>query len=472
MMAETTLSTAKHIHLTGIKGVGMTAMALCVQDMGLVVSGSDVEPEFVTEKTLKKRGIIPNIGFETSNIPTTTDFLIYTGAHQGINNPQVVWALENDIPSVSLAEATGQIMEGKTGISVCGVGGKTTTSAMLATIFEYAGKDPSFLVGVAQISSLPFPGKFRKTSSHFIAEADEYATSPGVDNTPRFMHQSPHTIVCTNINHDHPDVYPNLQSTLDAYHAFFAKTPNNGIIIYNADCENTAKIIANAPGRHISVGKAVGSQYHLIDITFENGQAIISYVHNNQSKKLTLEVPGEYNARNALMALACSVEHGISEEKVAESLVAFHGVDRRFQLMGNRGGAIFYDDYAHHPTEVIHTLKAAKEWFPGKRLIAIFQPHTYSRTKALMADFAKAFAYADKVIITDIFTSAREGKDPTISSELLAAKIADFHPDVHMVKMNNLVEYINQIISPEDVLFTIGAGDVYEFHHNYFQKHA
>jgi UDP-N-acetylmuramate--alanine ligase len=267
-------------------------------------------------------------------------------------------------------------------------------------------------------------------------------------------------------------VYLDLQSTLAAYEAFFAKIPSDGIIIYNADCANTAKIIDNAPGRHISVGKASGSTYRFTGLTVENGQATATYVHNNQTKKITLEIPGEYNAINALMALACSIEHSIGEEQVNASLLKFHGVDRRFQLMGNHGGAMFYDDYAHHPTEVTHTLKAAKEWFPGRRLVAIFQPHTYSRTKALMADFAKAFAYADKVIITEIFTSAREGKDPAVSSELLAAKIADFHPDVSMVTMNNLVEYINQIISPEDVLFTIGAGDVYEFHHNYFRKHA
>lgn len=472
MNTDITVLTAKHVHLTGIKGVGMTAVALCVQDNGGEVTGSDVAHEFVTDKTLAKRNIIPRVDFKPENIPSNTELVVYTGAHQGINNPEVVWALENDIPSISLAEATGQLMENKIGISVCGVGGKTTTSAILATIFEDAGKNPSFLVGVASISSLPFPGKYQKESLHFIAEADEYASSPGIDNTPRFMYQTPQTIVCTNINHDHPDIYPDLKSTLNAYRAFFAKLPPDGLLIYNSDCPNTAQIINEAPGKHVSVGSSSESRYRLLDVKVENGQSFVTYSHHEKNHTFVLEIPGEYNARNALMAFACSQEHGIGREQINPSIMKFHGVDRRFQLIGSRGGAFFYDDYAHHPSEIVETLKAAKKWFPGKRIIAIFQPHTYSRTKALLSDFAKSFTYADKVLITDIFTSAREKKDPTISSELLVSKIAEFHPDVQLIKKDDLVEYINQIINSEDVLFTIGAGDVYEFHHNYFQKHA
>lgn len=461
---------AKSIHFTGIKGVGMTAVALCAQDRGAQVAGSDVADHFVTDETLQKRNIVPKINFSPENIGQSTDFLVYTGAHQGPKNTEVIAAQKNHIPSVSLGVATGQLMAGKKGISVCGVGGKTTTTAMIATIFEAARKNPSYVIGAASVASLAFPGKYDSKGTHFIVEADEYATSPGVDHTPRFMHQSPETIVCTNISHDHPDIYPTIQDTRKAYTDFFAKLPENGQLIYNADDQNSIDLVKHLSINNISVGFAENCTYRITKVDPKDAELTITYVKNGQEHQVVLMIPGDYNAKNAVMATAVAEQYGIGIEVIKSSLLKFRGVNRRFQLMGTKGGAVFYDDYAHHPTEVNQTLKAAKDWFPSKKIIAIFQPHTYSRTKVLIEQFANSFTYADKVIITDIFPSARELPDPSINSQLLAEKTSQVHSDAAYVKQVDLVKYINQIIEPEDVLLTIGAGDVYAFHHAYFQN--
>lgn len=454
-------------HLTGIKGVGMTALALCLQDMGYTVSGSDTSQEFITDKTLKARGIQVKVGFDPNTISPNTTYLVYTGAHQGKMNPEVVYAEKNGIEAVSLAEATGRLMKAKKGISVCGVGGKTTTTALLATIFEQNGKSPSYLIGVSTVSTLAYPGQYHQQSDHCILEADEYATSPGINNTPRFMYQTPKTIICTNISHDHPDIYPRIEDTLQAYQRFFAKLPSDGVCIYNADCHNTKKIISAIPCKQISVGWSASSTYRLTAVTAEQGKLIVRYSHQGEENQLTLSIPGEYNARNALMALACAREEGIALESIKTSIDDFKGVERRFQKKAEQGGVVFYDDYAHHPTEIESTLKAAKQWFANRRVIAIFQPHTYSRTKTLIDQFANSFGSADVVVVTDIFASAREAYDATISAEMLVEKISQHHPKVYYMPKESLVKSIKKIIQPSDIVITIGAGDVYEFHQQY-----
>ena len=201
------IKNAKHVHFTGIKGVGMTSLALCCQDLGIKITGSDVEEEFVTDETLKNRGLPWKIGFKKENLNPKPDLLVFTGAHGGLNNPEVLVAKELGIPVISHAEALGQLAEGKKTIAVCGVGGKTTTCAMIATILEYAGLNPSYAIGVGNIPSTGTPGKYSKEGGYFICEADEYAISPGVDNRPKFSLLSPEYLVITNIKHDHPDIY-------------------------------------------------------------------------------------------------------------------------------------------------------------------------------------------------------------------------------------------------------------------------
>jgi UDP-N-acetylmuramate--alanine ligase len=452
----------QQVHFCGIKGVGMAAAAACLDDLGIQVTGTDVSQNFVTAALLKQRSFKLNNSFDASGIPLKTQTLIYTAAHGGINNPQVKAALSQKIPVLSQAELVGQLMQAKSGISVCGVGGKSTISAMLAHIFHHAGYKPSYLVGVGQINTLEAPGKM-DSGPHFIAEADEYVVSPGIDATPRFMFQTPQTIICTNILHDHPDVYPNFSATSKAFLEFFAKLSQDGQLIINADHSSHHQLNFGAiepiwygldhPKALWRLKKRqVASQLQHLTIT-----------HSGKSFKLQLPIPGEFNALNALAAFAAAFTHQIDPHKISASLSSFTGTLRRFQNMGQQDNTLLYDDYAHHPDEIKAILKAVKEWFPTHKLVAVFQPHTYSRTKALLSQFTHAFNSADQVYITDIFASAREKPDPTINSSMLAEKVSQYHSAAYLPS-DQVASKLKSQFKQKQVIITLGAGDIYHLH--------
>lgn len=455
---------AKNIHFTGIKGVGMTAAALCAQDRGAIVAGSDLEESFDTDKVLKSREIKIKKGFGIENIDPDTDLLIYTGAHGGVNNPQVVFAQQKGISVISHAQAVGQLMTDKIGFSVCGVGGKTTISAIMSTVLFHTDKNPSYLVGVARIGGLEYPGKYNSESKCFVAEADEYATSPGSDNTPRFMFQSPKTIICTNILHDHPDIYKDINQVKDAYYKFFQKLPSDGLLIINGDCQNSLDTSRDLNIKKILVGTNENNTYRITHTRIIDGQQHITVLSDNNTFNIVINVPGLYNAKNAVMAYVALLSYGLGEEVIKQGLLEFRGTNRRFERITEQNGILYYDDYAHHPEEIKATLKAAREWLPDKKIIAVFQPHTYSRTKTFLNEFTKSFEEADQVIVTDIFPSAREKPDPSISSQILADNISKIHPHANYVSEDNLVKYLKENQKSEDVIFTLGAGDVYKIH--------
>ncbi|OGV91144.1 UDP-N-acetylmuramate--L-alanine ligase [Microgenomates group bacterium RIFCSPLOWO2_01_FULL_46_13] len=457
---------AETIHFTGIKGVGMTALVLVSQDLGKIVEGSDVADKFVTDEILNKRKIPLTVGFSAGHIREGIDLVIYTGAHSGPLNTEVIEAKRRGIAVMSHAEALGIVMGQKSGISVCGVGGKTTTAAMIATILTEAKLYPSFAVGVGNIFNLGVPGKFDK-GRYFIAEADEYVVSPGVDNRPRFLFQRPEIIVLTNIKHDHPDVYPTLTDTKRVFGGFLNKLPRDGGLVVNGD-DSVALSLIPKGRRIIRYGKGVRNEMRLVRVEMEKGKQIVEMEFEKKRFQFRLTVCGEYNARNGLAAAAAGMLSGISMEEALAGLEAFTGTKRRFEKVGEVGGTIFYDDYAHHPSEIVAVLAAARLWWPQKRLIAVFQPHTFSRTKALMSEFAQSFNQANQVIITDIYASARERADVTVSGEKLAQATARFHPQVEFVPQSGLVEYLSERVGEGDILLTLGAGDIYKVHEQIF----
>jgi UDP-N-acetylmuramate--alanine ligase len=448
---------AKHIHFTGIKGVGMTALALCAQDLGIVVTGSDIAQDFVTAEVLSQRKIAPISNLDKESIPLDTDLLIYSGANDGMGNPQVLGASEKGIRTISLAEATGEAMDGKIGISICGVGGKTSTAAMLANMLEYANQNPSFIIGVGKVLNLQVPGRMTD-GKHIVVEADEYAISPGHNNLPRFSFQHPKIIVVTNIAYDHPDVYESIQSTKDAFSAFFGNLPSDGLIIANGDSSPMKDIATKS--RIIYYGSTPKNDWYIKDSFIGQGKQLLTIAHGDEIFNLMLSVPGTFNAKNALAAYIAAREIGIPHQTAIEGLQLFRGSKRRFEKVGERNEILYYDDYAHHPTEVLVTLKAAREWLPLYRLVTVFQPHTFSRTKALFEQFAKSFRYADEVIITDIY-GAREQDDPSISGYKLAEEIKKYHENVSYIPRSELVTYLKTNLKPYDALFTLGAGDIY-----------
>lgn len=433
-----------HIHFTGIKGVGMTALALMAQDLGIKITGSDVEEVFVTDETLKKRGISWNVGFDPKNLDPKSDLVITTGAHGGLSNPEVVAAKDLGIPVITQGEAVAEFARGKEVIAVCGVGGKTTTTAMIATIMDVAGLHPSFFIGVGDVPSLSprAPGRYDKEGRVFIVEADEYAVSPGIDNRAKFLLLDPKVVVVTNIEYDHPDIYPTLDDTKKTFLEFFNKLPDDGLLIANVDNENIKDLLKNVKSPVKTYGFA--------------GEADVIVSHN-----LELNVPGNFNKANATAATLVAQHYGISEEKIKEGLPAFKGTKRRFEKIGEWNGALIYDDYAHTPNEIKNTLEAAREFFGDKRIIAVFQPHTYSRTKTLLNEFAQSFNSADVVAIMNIYSSARETDNLGMSGEILTQETSKFHNNVNFIgNHKTTISWLKKEIKPNDVVIKMGAGDI------------
>ncbi len=451
---------AEKIHFVGIKGVGMTALALCAQDKGSQVSGSDVDQSFVTDEVLHQRKLENITALDPSNLPADTELVIYTGANGGVNNPQVEEAKKRGIRAISHAEAVGEAMEGKIGISICGVGGKTSTAAMLANILEYANLNPSFIIGVGKVLNLQTPGRMA-TGKHIVVEADEYAVSPGSNNAPRFSFQHPRIIVCTNIAYDHPDVYKSVQDTREAFSHFFETLPDDGILIGNGDSPLFRDITARA--KTIYFGRNEKNDWYIKDSFVGQGKQLLTVGHGKESFNLMLSVPGLFNAGNALAAYITARELGVEHQTVIEGLQLFRGSKRRFEKVGERDEVLYFDDYAHHPSEIAATLTAAREWLPLYRIIAVFQPHTFSRTKALFDQFVTSFNHADEVIITDIYGS-READDPTISGYKLAEETKKHHPNVKYIPKEDLITYLKASLKSYDALFTLGAGDIYKIH--------
>lgn len=459
------LKKVKTAHLVGIKGVAMTAMACCLQDLGIVVTGSDVEEKFVTDKVLKERQIKWRAGFSAKNIKKQTDLVITTAAHGGLQNPEVIEAQKRGISGLTHAEALGKLMEGKRGISVCGVGGKTTVSAMLATAMSSAKRKPSYAVGVASLKPLGFPGKY-DLGSEFVAEADEYATSVGTDNTPRFMFQNPDIIVATNIEYDHPDIYRDLSHTKDTFREFFTKLPATGLLVGNYDNDNLREVISRLDMPIQTYGFSPGADWRITKVYFGQEQTIFDLAFGGGLiDQVKVRVPGKYNVLNAAAVFAVGTYLGIPAEIIKTGLWDFLGTRRRFELIGEVAGIRLYDDYAHHPEEIKATLAAAKFWFPERRLVAVFQPHTYSRTKALLADFSHAFTQADVVLITDIYASAREQVDPAVSGRLLALETKKNHPKTrHLAGETEVIDCLSKTVQKGDIVLTMGAGDIFHWH--------
>ncbi len=460
----------KNIHFVGIKGVGMTPLSIIAKEAGFGVSGSDISEKFITDDALKKANIVPKIGFSPDNIHDI-DLLITTGAHGGFDNPEVTEAKKRNIPVWTQGQAVGEFMKGEIfgrnfqGISVAGSHGKTTTTAMIATILKDSNLDPSYVIGTSEISSLGLPGHFGN-GKFFVAEADEYATEPQYDKTPKFLWQHPEILVITNIELDHPDLFENVQIMRKNFLAFANSILPSGLLIICGDDEENKKLIKELNGKIITYGFSPNNDY-IIEKLKEDSEKSFFWVTSKGTSlgEFMLSLPGEFNALNALAAIISGIEAGISINSIKSAIKNYKGAKRRFEYIGKlSSGALLFDDYAHHPTEIKKTLKAFHENYKNKKIICIFQPHTYTRTKALFDDFVNSFSFADVVAIADIYPSLREEKDPSVSSELLVKQMRQIHNNVrHVTGVKDVVEYISKNKFDENyVIVTMGAGDIYK----------
>jgi UDP-N-acetylmuramate--alanine ligase len=449
------LNAETRLHLVGVGGSGMSAIAHVLLDRDYEISGSDLQ-ENETIKLLRERGAVVKIGHAKENI-AGADALVISSAIPAAN-PELMAAREADIPVLKRADFLRYLMADQSVIAVAGTHGKTTTTAMIAHILLETSQDPSVILG----GNLPLiKGNGRAGSGdYFVIEADEYDFM--------FLGLQPDIAVITNIEHDHPDIFPTLVDYLDAFCEFSMLLPQNGMLIVSGEDPGIAEMLGEMklPGvKLVTYGlveetvSGLTADLQAIDCRSNQlgGTDFITVSGNHTMGLVRLRVPGLHNVRNALAAIAVALELEIDFGKVCRALAEFGGVGRRFQILGEVGDVIIIDDYAHHPTEIKATLAAARQQYGNRRLWAIWQPHTYSRTKLLLSQFAGSFAEADRVIILDIYRS-RE----TDSLGMDAADIASGinHPKTDYVgRIENAVNFLLDRVRPGDVLLTLGAGD-------------
>ena len=463
--------TGAHIHIVGIKGVAMTSLAQILLDLGCIVTGSDVAEDFVTHALLSSFPLKIYEGFSPEHIEDSVQMVIFTGAHQGRKNIEVVVAQERGIPVLNHAEALATLVKPFEVVAVCGVGGKSTVSAMLAYIFSQASKNIGYSVGVGNITGLNRTGSLPLSKGEvkqFIVEADEYACEPGVDNTSRFLFFDPSLIVCTNIAFDHPDVFSSFDETKDRYAQFFDSLhgKENGLLVYHGDDAELCSLVQSERFSKVSkirYGTSIENDLRIESIQTKPGDSLVRFVWHDVTYELHLNMPGEHNAKNAMAAFLCAIHAGEKPQAILEALSQFKGTMRRFEHVGQHLGVEWYDDYAHHPNEIEQTIQAMREWAPGKKVFVVFQPHTFSRTKALLNDFAVALTMADEVFLPDIFASAREPFDATVTSAMLAKQVNE--KGGHAIASGDLLSTLALLkvkVPADAVVITMGAGDVYK----------
>ena len=445
-----------HVHFIGIGGISMSGLAEILLKEGFTVSGSDSKVSPLTEH-LEAKGAQIFYGQKASNIIDGIDCVVYTAAIRR-ENAELMEAVAKKIPMLTRAELLGQLMANyKTPIAVSGTHGKTTTTSMISHILLAGDTDPTISVGgILKIIG----GNIRVGHSDvFITEACEYTNS--------FLDFLPKIGIILNVEEDHMDFFKDLDDIRHSFHRFAALLPKDGTLIINSEISQYEQIIAGLNCNVITYGIHHDADYTAQNIQYDTmGNVSFDLIdHGTKKDRIFLSVNGEHNVSNALSAIITGTLLGIDLEKIKKGLLSFTGTDRRFEYKGEKNGFTIIDDYAHHPTEIRATLTAAKN-YPHKTLWCAFQPHTYTRTRAFLKDFASALSLADKVILADIY-AARE-KDPgDISSADLARELEKLGKEVHYLRSFDEIEkFILKNLVNGDLLITMGAGNIVEIGEN------
>lgn len=461
-------SKIKNIYLVGIKGVGMAMLAQFLQAKDYNVFGSDVSEIFPTDKTLKYAKIKFKSGFSLNDFPKKIDLVIYSSAYYSENNIEMEYFKKNKYPSMVYAEALGYFFNQHLGIAVCGSHGKTTVSAWLGFVLQKSGAEPNVLTGsyVKQFKGSALIG----SSKNFVIEADEY------QNKLRYF--NPYGVLLNNIDFDHPDYFKDKKQYFKVFSDFVKKIPSQGFLVTNAEDELAVLVSKKNKGKNIfycldniKLKNDINHKkiYQAKNLRIEKGLQVFDLFLDSKSLgKFSISLPGRHNILNSLAVIAGALELKVEIEKVRKNLTLFLGAARRFDVLGEYNGAIIIDDYAHHPSEVKASLQAVSQKYPNSRIITVFHPHTFSRTKALMDDFAKSFLLSNDLYIIEIYSSAREPQDDKISSLDLIKKIQQYNQEQNIKQkvkyLKNLAEaqkYLPSKLKEGDVLVLLGAGDIF-----------
>ena len=449
------------VYFIGIGGIGMSAIARILINEGCIVRGSDVQSSSLISG-LEKMGARINTTQDGSFMTSETDMVVISAAISE-DNPDLKTARKLGIKVVKYSQILGSLMKEKQGIAISGTHGKTTTSAMVSAILRRSGLDPTFVIGgeVPDIGGNGYLG----TGKFFVAEACEYDGS--------FLNLAPTVGVITNIEEDHLDYYENIGMIINAFGDFASLVSPEGLLVVNKHDSNVALAAQKA--------NSTVESYSLDEPSDWRGELIVGgdgvrkfrvYRKNEFFSEMSLKIPGAHNVLNALAATAVCTFIGVDKECIKSALSTFSGANRRFQIIGEKNSVKVIDDYAHHPTEIFVTLKAAREMYPERRIWCVFQPHQYSRTRHLLKGFARSFQFADKVIFADIYAARDSDFDKTaMNSKTLCEYTQSAGVDArHIPQLCDIANKLSVMAKPGDVVITMGAGDVWKLAHDLVSK--
>ncbi|MCP4681435.1 MAG: UDP-N-acetylmuramate--L-alanine ligase [Desulfobacterales bacterium] len=442
----------KHIHFVGIGGIGMSGIAELLINLGYNISGSDLKDTSVTRRLSSLGGHIFK-GHKHQHV-ADADVVVYSSAVPA-DNPEILEAKDKNIPVIPRAEMLAELMRLKYGIVIAGAHGKTTTTSMVASILTSANLDPSIIIG-GRLDIWGGSNAKLGQGDILVAEADESDGS--------FMALSPAISVVTNVDHEHMDHYGSMKAIRDTFINFINKVPLYGTAILCLENEEIQRIIPLLKKNYLTYGLTSQADLRGMDLKTEKMGVSFDLIHHNRSLgRITVGLPGEHNALNAMAATAVALELDLGIDIIKKGLRNLGGLERRFQVKGEKNGVTVLDDYGHHPTEIKATLKTARECWPEKRLIVVFQPHRYSRTKLLHDRFVISFNEADVLIVTSIYP-AGENAIEGVTAEWLAQGIREYgHKEViFSPRQEDALSTILTLVKPEDLVMTLGAGDVYQ----------
>jgi len=448
-----------HIHFVGIGGIGMSGIAELLLNLGYKVSGSDIKKSDITDRLESLGGAI--FKEHAAEHMEGADVVVVSSAIDP-DNPEVQAAGQSSIPVIPRAEMLAELMRLKYSIAIAGAHGKTSTTSIVASVLAEGGLDPTVVIG----------GKLKSIGSNAVLGQGDFIVAEADESDGSFLKFSPTIAVVTNIDKEHLDFYADLDAIKTVFSNFLDQIPFYGLAVLCLDNEPIQDLIPQLKKRYTTYGMSSQADFHIRDVSFGNQKSGFNiYHHGEKLGHITLNLPGIHNVYNATASIAVGVELNIAFDQIKSALETVEGVQRRLEIKGETNGVIVVDDYGHHPTEIKITLKTIEENWPDRRKVVVFQPHRYSRTQALFDEFSRAFYQSDVLLVMPIY-AASEKKIKAVSSQNLCEEIkAHGHKEVIYVDgFKAALSHLKQTLQPQDLLLTLGAGDVWKVGEKFLKK--
>ncbi len=448
-----------HIHFVGIGGIGMSGIAELLLNLGYKVSGSDLKESDLTRR-LQRLGGTFHEGHSEDQVQGA-DVVVISSAVK-LDNPEVLGAKKASIPVIPRAEMLAELMRLKYSVAVAGAHGKTTTTSLVASVLAAGGLDPTVVVG----------GKLKGIGSNAVLGKGDFIVAEADESDGSFLKMSPTIAVVTNMDREHLDYYENLDAIKEAFLGFVQRIPFYGLAVLCLDNEPVQELIPRLGKRFTTYGMSVQADFQAKDVAFEGLRSSFAVSFKEKDLgRMVLNLPGVHNVSNALAAVAVGMELGIPFDKIRGAMASVEGVQRRLEIKGEAQGVTVVDDYGHHPTEIKATLEAIKQSWPDRRTVVVFQPHRFTRTRALFDDFTRAFYQSDVLVVLPIYAASEAEIEGVSGRRLYEGIQAHGHKDVQYVEdLEAVPEVLEKILKPGDLLLTLGAGDVWKAGERFIQK--